>query len=100
MAWCGVQAQKREFRGAWIQAVNGQFTGMSRDAMQQNLTHQLDVLQQDGVNAIIFHFMKVNWSRGVVILQGVKVKHLILIGTLWHGWSNSAISVVWSFMPG
>ena len=54
MAWCGVQAQKREFRGAWIQAVNGQFTGMSRDAMQQNLTHQLDVLQQDGVNAIIF----------------------------------------------
>ena len=54
MVWCGVQAQKREFRGAWIQAVNGQFTGMSRDAMQQNLTHQLDVLQQDGVNAIIF----------------------------------------------
>ncbi len=27
---------------------------MSRDAMQKNLTHQLDVLQQDGVNAIIF----------------------------------------------
>jgi uncharacterized lipoprotein YddW (UPF0748 family) len=47
-------AQKRQFRGAWIQAVNGQFQGMSRDAMQQTLVNQLDVLQQDGVNAIIF----------------------------------------------
>ncbi|MBM6993611.1 MAG: family 10 glycosylhydrolase [Prevotella sp.] len=49
-----VHAQKREFRGAWIQAVNGQFQGMSRDAMQRTLSQQLDVLQQDGVNAIIF----------------------------------------------
>ena len=49
-----VQAQKRQFRGAWIQAVNGQFQGMSRNEMQRTLTHQLDVLQQDGVNAIIF----------------------------------------------
>ncbi len=48
------QAQKRQFRGAWIQAVNGQFQGMSRNEMQRTLTHQLDVLQQDGVNAIIF----------------------------------------------
>ena len=49
-----VQAQKREFRGAWIQAVNGQFMGMSRDQMQKVLTYQLDELQKDGVNAIIF----------------------------------------------
>lgn len=49
-----VQAQKREFRGAWIQAVNGQFMGMSRDQMQKMLTYQLDELQKDGVNAIIF----------------------------------------------
>lgn len=45
---------KREFRGAWIQCVNGQFMGMSRDAMQKTLTYQLDELQKDGVNAIIF----------------------------------------------
>ena len=45
---------KREFRGAWIQAVNGQWTGMGRDAMQRTLTYQLDELKKDGVNAIIF----------------------------------------------
>ena len=53
-----VQAQmpapKREFRGAWIQIINGQFQGMSRETMQANLTHQLDVLQRCGVNAIVF----------------------------------------------
>ncbi len=49
-----VCAQKRAFRGAWIQAVNGQFIGMSTSQMQQTLSHQLDELQRDGVNAIIF----------------------------------------------
>ena len=47
-------AQKREFRGAWIQCVNGQFQGVGTEKMQQTLTYQLDELQQDGVNAIIF----------------------------------------------
>ena len=37
--------QKREFRGAWIQCVNGQFVGMSTQKMQQTLTYQLDELQ-------------------------------------------------------
>lgn len=46
--------QKREFRGAWIQCVNGQFIGMSTDKMQKTLTYQLDELQKDGVNAIFF----------------------------------------------
>jgi len=51
----GLHAQvKREFRGAWIQCVNGQFVGMSTQKMQQTLTYQLDELQKDGVNAIIF----------------------------------------------
>ncbi|EJX04683.1 YngK protein [gut metagenome] len=45
---------KREFRGAWIQAVNGQFKGMSTSQMQQMLVNQLDNLQQAGFNAIIF----------------------------------------------
>ena len=50
----GGNGDKREFRGAWIQCVNGQFQGMSTQTMQQTLTHQLDELQKDGVNAIIF----------------------------------------------
>lgn len=45
---------KREFRGAWIQCVNGQFQGMGTEQMKQTLGHQLDVLKADGVNAIIF----------------------------------------------
>lgn len=45
---------KREFRGAWIQCVNGQFQGMSAQQMQQMLTRQLDYLQDAGINAVIF----------------------------------------------
>ena len=45
---------KREFRGAWIQCVNGQFMGKSTRQIQTMLSHQLDELQKDGVNAIIF----------------------------------------------
>lgn len=48
------EAPKREMRGAWIQCVNGQFQGMSREQMQANLTRQLDVLQAAGVNTIMF----------------------------------------------
>ena len=48
------EAQKREMRGAWIQCVNGQFQGMGTEKMQQTLTYQLDELQKDGVNTIIF----------------------------------------------
>ena len=44
----------REFRGAWIQCVIGQFMGMSTADMQKTLTYQLDELQKDGANAIIF----------------------------------------------
>lgn len=50
----GAGVSKREFRGAWIQCVNGQFQGMTTAAIQQTLAHQLDELQKDGVNAIIF----------------------------------------------
>lgn len=50
-----VQAQmKREFRGAWIQCVNGQFKGMPTKEMQKTLSYQLDELKKDGCNAIIF----------------------------------------------
>ena len=44
---------KREFRGAWIQAINGQFKGKSAADMQQMLTQQLNALQAAGINAIM-----------------------------------------------
>ncbi len=72
---------KREFRGAWIQAVNGQWVGVGTQKMQQTLTYQLDELMKDGVNAIIFQIRpecdalyKSNiepWSRFLTGKQGV-----------------------------
>lgn len=54
VALTSTAAPKREFRGAWIQCVNGQFEGIGTEKMQQTLIYQLDELQKDGVNAIIF----------------------------------------------
>lgn len=78
-----LQAQdlpKREFRGAWIQAVNGQFKGMPAEKMKQTLTSQLDVLQKAGINAIIFQVRVEGdalyaskyepWSRYLTGVQG------------------------------
>ena len=48
------ESRKREFRGAWIQAVNGQWIGMTTQQMQQTLTTQLNALQRMGANVIIF----------------------------------------------
>ncbi|MEG2150963.1 MAG: family 10 glycosylhydrolase [Bacteroidaceae bacterium] len=48
------QYPKREFRGAWMHTVNGQYMGMETVKMQQLLVQQLDTLQQAGINAIIF----------------------------------------------
>ena len=50
----GAQNPKREFRGAWIQCVNGQWQGLGRDRMQSILSSQLDELQRCGINAIMF----------------------------------------------
>ena len=47
-------APKREFRGAWMQVVNGQYVGMTSAEQQQRLAEQLDALQQAGVNAVMF----------------------------------------------
>ena len=49
-----VPQPKREFRGSWIQCVNGQFQGMGRDAMQASLRRHLDALQRCHVNAVFF----------------------------------------------
>lgn len=70
---------KREFRGAWIQCVNGQFQGMSRDEMQANLTQQLNALEKAGINAVIFqvraegdalYASREPWSRFLTGTQG------------------------------
>lgn len=45
---------KREFRGAWIQCVNGQYLGKSSQQIRTMLAQQLDVLQKAGINAILF----------------------------------------------
>lgn len=45
---------KREFRGAWIQTVNGQYIGMSRDEMQRTLASYLDAFKSHGLNAVMF----------------------------------------------
>ena len=50
----GNKYPKREFRGAWIQAVNGQFRGIPTERLKQILISQLNSLQEAGINAIIF----------------------------------------------
>lgn len=52
--WGQIDNPKREFRGAWVQCVNGQWTGLGRDRMQQTLSAQLDELQKCGINAVFF----------------------------------------------
>ena len=71
---------KREFRGAWIQAVNGQFTGMSEQEMKSYLVEMLDNLQKVNVNAVIFQVRVEGdalyesrfepWSRFLTGVQG------------------------------
>lgn len=48
------QYPKREFRGAWIQCVNGQYLGKTMPEIRDMLSSQLDVLQKAGINAILF----------------------------------------------
>ncbi len=78
---CMAQGKKREFRGAWIQCVNGQFEGIGTENMKRMLTYQLNELQKDGVNAIIFQVRAEcdalynsslePWSRFLTGKQGV-----------------------------
>ncbi len=72
---------KREFRGAWIQCVNGQFQGMSASVMKKTLISQLDNLEGAGINAVIFQVRAEAdalykssyepWSRFLTGVQGV-----------------------------
>lgn len=45
---------KREFRGAWVQIINGQFQGLGTEATQLRLTDQLNAMQKCGINVVMF----------------------------------------------
>lgn len=45
---------KREFRGAWVQIINGQFQGLGTEGTQRRLTEQLDAMQRCGINVVMF----------------------------------------------
>lgn len=45
---------KREFRGAWMQCVNGVYLNKTPQQVRNMLTEQLDTLQRCGINAIFF----------------------------------------------
>ena len=72
---------KREFRGAWIQCVNGQYIGKTPTQIRQMLSDQLDTLQQCGINAILFQVRAEGdalykssyepWSRYLTGTQGM-----------------------------
>lgn len=51
---CSAAAPKREFRGAWIQAVNHQFEGIPTSELKSELSRQLDSLVSCGINTILF----------------------------------------------
>jgi uncharacterized lipoprotein YddW (UPF0748 family) len=54
VAFTFAAAPKREFRGAWIQAVNHQFEGIPTAQLKAELTRQLDTLASCGINTILF----------------------------------------------
>lgn len=62
---------KREFRAAWIQAVNGQFRGIPTEKLKQTLISQLNSLKEAGIMPLSFRYvpkpmlsMLRNWNRG------------------------------------
>ncbi len=72
---------KREFRGAWMQCVNGMYLGKTPQQIRDMLTSQLNVLQRVNINAIIFQVRPEGdalyrsnyepWSRYLTGQQGV-----------------------------
>ena len=72
---------KREFRGAWMQCVNGMYLGKSSEQVRSMLNFQLDKLQEAGINAIMFQVRPEGdalykssyepWSRYLTGTQGV-----------------------------
>lgn len=77
----GASNPKREFRGAWIQCVNGQYLGKTPAQIRWMLSTQLDTLQKCGINAIMFQVRAEGdalykssyepWSRYLTGTQGL-----------------------------
>ena len=65
-------APKREFRGAWIQCVNGQYLGKSSNQLRDMLSSQLDVLKQAGINEHTLDLI-----QGLVLEHAVELVHLV-----------------------
>ena len=80
-AMYGASNPKREFRGAWIQCVNGQYIGKTPAQIRRMLSAQLDTLQKCGINAIMFQVRAEGdalyksayepWSRYLTGTQGL-----------------------------
>lgn len=100
---------KREFRGAWMQCVNGMYLGKSMGQIRSMLSSQLDVLKESGINAIMFQVRPEGdalyksqyepWSRYLTGTQGVApsdgwdplewmVEQCHLRGMECHAWIN------------
>lgn len=98
---------KREFRGAWIQAVNGQFMNMKEQEMKEYLVKILNNLQRANINAIIFQVRVEGdalypselepWSRFITGVQGKSpgwdplafmVRESHVRGMELHAWIN------------
>lgn len=72
---------KREFRGAWMQCVNGVYLGKTSQQVRDMLVSQLDKLQDAGINAIMFQVRPEGdalykssyepWSRYLTGTQGL-----------------------------
>lgn len=84
--------KKREFRGAWIQCVNGQFEGLGTQAMQQNLLHQLTSFRRTASMLLssrcvpsAMPFTRVSWNLGAVFSQVDRVWLRLRIGTRFNG---------------
>ena len=81
IATMNAENPKREFRGAWIQCVNGQYIGKSSAQVRTMLSAQLDSLQGCGINAILFQVRAEGdalykssyepWSRYLTGTQGL-----------------------------
>ena len=75
------QLPKREFRGAWLHTVSGDYQGMPTNKLKERLVKELDNLQEAGINAVIFQVRPAAdafypstiepWSRYLTGTQGV-----------------------------
>ena len=76
----GATQPKREFRGGWIQVVNGQLQGLTTAEAQARLLAQVDALHAAGCNAVVFQVRPAcdalyasalePWSRYLTCTQG------------------------------